>query len=308
MRKSMKKRMFALLATAALTIGTMGMSVSAKNADDFSDVKPGYWYYDVVKDVAEKELMTGMNDSYFGATELLARSHVACVLYRMDGSPQTGYQWLYPDVAEGQFYSEAVTWANQTGVITGYSNGTFGPADQITREQLVTIMYRYAKAEGRENVSEKVSLDGYADGGNVSAFATEAMQWAVATGVIKGEGNSGLLNPQGNVSRAVCAAIISRFAGEGTGQQCQHNWVYHEEQGHEETYTVKEEVYEPWECCNVCGADCTADPSGHMKAHALAGEGGGRHTEYYKTKEVTKTRWVVDVQAYTDCSKCGARQ
>ena len=61
-------------------------------------------------------------------------------------------------------------------------------------------MYRYAKAEGKENVSEKVSLDGYADGGNVSAFATEAMQWAVATGVIKGEGNSGLLNPQGNVS------------------------------------------------------------------------------------------------------------
>ena len=182
------------------------------------------------------------------------------------------------------------------------------PADQITREQLVTIMYRYAKAEGKENVSEKVSLDGYADGGNVSAFATEAMQWAVATGVIKGEGNSGLLNPQGNVSRAVCAAIISRFAGEGTAWQCQHNWVYHEEQGHEEAYTVKEEVYEPWDCCNVCGADCTADPGGHAYQHAIAGEGGGHHLEYFKTKEVTKKRWVVDVPAYTDCSKCGARK
>lgn len=91
-------------------------------------------------------------------------------------------------------------------------------------------------------------------------------------------------------------------------QECVHNWVYHPEQGHENTYTVTEEVYEPWECCNVCGADCTADPSGHMEAHALAGEGGGRHTEYFKIKEVTKTEWVVDVPAYTECSGCGARQ
>ena len=91
-------------------------------------------------------------------------------------------------------------------------------------------------------------------------------------------------------------------------QECVHNWVYHPEQGHENTYTVIEEVYEPWDCCNVCGADCTADPSSHMKEHALAGEGGGWHTEYFKTKEVTKTEWVVDVPAYTECSGCGARQ
>ena len=87
-----------------------------------------------------------------------------------------------------------------------------------------------------------------------------------------------------------------------------HNWVYHEEQGHENTYTVTEEVYEPWECCNVCGADCTADPGGHMYEHAINYEGGGYHTEYFKTKEVTKTEWIVDVPAYTECSGCGARQ
>ena len=67
-------------------------------------------------------------------------------------------------------------------------------------------------------------------------------------------------------------------------------------------------MYEPWDCCNVCGADCTADPSSHMKEHALAGEGGGHHTEYFKTKEVTKTEWIIDVPAYTECSNCGARQ
>ena len=101
------------------------------------------------------------------------------------------------------------------------------------------------KRRGKENISEKVSLNNYADGGSVSAFATEVMQWAVATGVIKGR-KQRTVKSAGSVSRAVCAAIISRFAGEGTGQQCQHNWVYHEEHGHEETYTVKEEVYEPW--------------------------------------------------------------
>ena len=91
-------------------------------------------------------------------------------------------------------------------------------------------------------------------------------------------------------------------------QEHVHNWVYHPEQGHENTYTVTEEVYEPWDCCNVCGADCTADPGGHAYQHAIAGEGGGHHTEYFKTKEVTKTEWVVDVPAYTECSGCGARQ
>ena len=115
-----------------------------------------------------------------------------------------------------------------------------------------------------------------------------------------------------------------------------HTWkevthtINHEEVGHNEQYVIKEawtetvteEVYDPWECCNVCGADCTADPSGHMKQHALAGEGGGRHTEYYKT--VTRTvehpaeygnRWVVDQPAWTEtvsdgffCSGCGTKK
>ncbi len=115
-----------------------------------------------------------------------------------------------------------------------------------------------------------------------------------------------------------------------------HTWkevthtINHEEVGHNEQYVIKEawtetvteEIYDPWECCNVCGADCTADPSGHMKQHALAGEGGGRHTEYYKT--VTRTvehpaeygnRWVVDQPAWTEtvsdgffCSGCGTKK
>lgn len=106
--------------------------------------------------------------------------------------------------------------------------------------------------------------------------------------------------------------------------------VSHPEEGHEEKYviraawteTITEEVYDPWDCCNVCGADCTADPSGHMKQHALAGEGGGHHTEYYKMVTRTEehppeygTRWVVDTPSWTEtvsdgfvCTGCGGRK
>lgn len=114
-----------------------------------------------------------------------------------------------------------------------------------------------------------------------------------------------------------------------TWQEVTHT-IHHEEVGHNEQYVIKEawtetvteNVYDPWECCNVCGADCTADPSGHMKQHALAGEGGGRHTEYYKTVTRTVehqaeygTRWVVDQPAWTEtvsdgffCSGCGTKK
>lgn len=114
-----------------------------------------------------------------------------------------------------------------------------------------------------------------------------------------------------------------------TWQEVTHT-IHHEEVGHNEQYVIKEawtetvteDVYDPWECCNVCGADCTADPSGHMKQHALAGEGGGRHTEYYKTVTRTVehqaeygTRWVVDQPAWTEtvsdgffCSGCGTKK
>ena len=115
-----------------------------------------------------------------------------------------------------------------------------------------------------------------------------------------------------------------------------HTWeevthtINHEEVGHNEQYVIKEawtetvteDVYDPWECCNVCGADCTADPSGHAKQHALAGEGGGHHIEYYKTVTRTVehpaeygTRWVVDQPAWTEtvsdgffCSGCGTKK
>ena len=218
----MKRKLLRALAVSLLSVAVFGITVNAKDVSDFTDVHENDWYYATVKDVAEKKLMTGLNETTFGPSELLARGQFACVLYRMEGSPEISYETIYPDVADGQFYSDAITWANKSGTITGYENGLYGVADNITREQLVTIMYRYAKASGRENVSEKADLSGYPDSNKVTAFAKEAMQWAVATGVIKGDGVTGELQPQGNVSRAVCATIISRYAEKGHWETINH--------------------------------------------------------------------------------------
>ena len=105
--------------------------------------------------------------------------------------------------------SDAIIWANEAGVITGYENGLFGVNDPITREQMATMMYRYAKGKGYD-VSQRAELSRFADAGQIQPFAVEAMQWAVANEIIQGM-NETQLAPQGNANRAECAAIIMRF-------------------------------------------------------------------------------------------------
>ena len=133
------------------------------------------------------------------------------ILGQNTGNAGGGIYGEIPDVPNGQFYTSAVLWASQkeVGIITGYDNtGHFGPADQITREQLVTMMYRYAGFVKADR-SIKKELDEFPDADMVNAFASDAMKWAVGTGMIKGD--NGYLNPGGNANRAECATIIMRF-------------------------------------------------------------------------------------------------
>lgn len=204
----MKRKLTGLLA-AVLTAGMLTVPVQAKSVDEYPDVHQGDWYYEYVKDVTDKSLMTGYDDGRFGAVDALGRGQFATVLYRMEGSPETSYASIYPDAPDGWFYSVPVTWANQARVITGYEDGRFGPADKITREQVATIMFRYAQLQGKDT-SVRGDYSSFPDGYKVSGFASEAMQWAIGEGIIKGNDN-GTLAPQGNVSRAVCATIISRY-------------------------------------------------------------------------------------------------
>ena len=156
--------------------------------------------------------MTGMKKDEFGSDVKLTRSHFATMLYRMEGEPEVTYTDRFKDVPEGAFYTNPVMWASdeEIGVINGYEDGNFGPNDNITREQIAVMMFRYAEYKGYD-VTMKDDLSGFEDVSRVSAFAEKAIQWAVGAEMIKGEGKGEKLNPQGETSRAVCAAMMQRF-------------------------------------------------------------------------------------------------
>ncbi|MBA4701542.1 MAG: S-layer homology domain-containing protein [Ruminococcus sp.] len=174
----------------------------------YKDVKSGAWYHEAVIYVYDNGIMTGFANGNFGPADNLGRGQFATILYRMEGTPNIEYQAIFPDVSNGQFYSIPASWAYNTGVISGYNSGYFGPADTMTREQLATMMYRYAKYKGY-NIAQKANLEKYPDYKKVSSFSNKAMQWAVGVGLISGD--QGKLNPQGTASRAVTSIIIQRF-------------------------------------------------------------------------------------------------
>ena len=175
----------------------------------FKDVNKDLWYYDVSNWAYVNGIMTGYGNDVYGGGDNLVRAQYAVILYRLAGSPEVEYKNVFPDVKETDFFADAVTWASTQGIITGYtSNGCFGPNDPITREQVATIMYRYAKANNYD-VSKTEALDVYPDAAKVSAFAEDAMEWA--TGIKLITGDNGELKPQDSSVRVVAATIIQRF-------------------------------------------------------------------------------------------------
>ena len=175
----------------------------------FPDVKSGDWYQGSVDFVSSRGIMTGMGDGRFAPSDKLSRAQFATILHRMAGTPEPGYYLeMFPDVPEGQFYTKACIWAREAGVITGYDDGRFGPAHNITREQMAVMMYRYANVLQRD-VSKRGNLWDFPDASNVSGFAWDALEWAVGNGLITGD--RGRLNPGGTANRAECATIIMRF-------------------------------------------------------------------------------------------------
>lgn len=180
----------------------------------YEDVSTDDWFWMYVKYVYDKQLMTGLDENHFGPTEPLARAQFAIILYRMSGEPEVTYSNKFPDVADGLWYTDAIMWASENGIVNGYTDtGLFGPSDKINREQMAVMMYRYAKYCGYNVESEDFSgiLDKFIDGNNVNAFAREAIEWAVGKGIISGKNNGTQLDPQGSAIRAECAAIIARY-------------------------------------------------------------------------------------------------
>lgn len=180
----------------------------------FDDVpiKPGDWKYEGIKFVYENGIMNGTGASQFSTEMYLTRSMFATVLYRLAGSPPVTWKNIFPDVVPGQWYSPAVIWAYETGVVKGLGDGRFGTNENITREQIAKMLMEYAKSKGND-VSQSAELGSFADRANVSKWALEHVKWAVGCGMINGkkiEGNF-YLDPQGDATRAECAAILMRF-------------------------------------------------------------------------------------------------
>ena len=177
----------------------------------FVDVKPGSWYYKSIVYAVSNGLMNGVGDSKFEPEEGMTRAMLVTVLWRYEGSPKQRPS-TFSDVRRGQWYSEAVSWAAKNGIVTGVGDNKFEPDTQITREQIATILYRYAQKK-RADTSARGSLSAFPDNGKVNGWAKTALQWCVGEGLIGGTNENGrvYLDPQGTATRAQVATILMRY-------------------------------------------------------------------------------------------------
>ncbi|QIB70425.1 M28 family peptidase [Aminipila butyrica] len=174
----------------------------------FKDVSASSWFHASVDYVLQKGIMKGMDSQTFGPNMQTDRAMIVTMLYRLEGQPAGGTA-AFPDVAGGVWYSEPVAWANGNGLVTGYENGQFQPSKAITREQLASILYRYAGYK-KLDTTGKGNLASFHDQGQISAYAKEAVTWAIGTGLMNGK-SSGQLDPKGTATRAEVAAMFQRL-------------------------------------------------------------------------------------------------
>lgn len=238
----MKKRVLSIMLTLAIVLSCfVGMAVPANAvgtmADlfdfpntkgcpkgdfcpmyDFTDVDQDAWYHDGVHFCLGTGLMNGMPDNLFAPNEMTTRAQILSVLWGLEGAPLVPVAEAFNDVFDGDWYDYAIRWATANNVAEGYGDGYFGPNDAITREQIITILWRYTKLKGVDvSVGEDTNILSYEDIADVAEYAIPAMQWACGAGVVEGmKGSDGgmFLNPKNNTTRAQLATMLMRFCAE----------------------------------------------------------------------------------------------
>lgn len=174
----------------------------------FADVPSGSWYYDDVAYVYDTGLMTGLTATAFGPNLSTTRGMIVTILWRMENEPA-------PSMAarllmrRGSYYEQAIAWASENGIVTGFDASTFAPDRAITREQLAAILFRFAAYRGMDAVTLRENLSSFQDQAAISAYAVSALNWAVGEGLMQGTGDK--LEPTGNATRAQVAAMLRRF-------------------------------------------------------------------------------------------------
>ena len=175
----------------------------------FTDVPVGIWYYDAVCYAVEHGLFVGTSDTTFEPSKTMNRAMLATVIYRMSESPETIYNPVFTDVPDGVWYSSAIVWAAENGIVNGMGDGTYKPTGDLTREQIAVLLYNYANWLGLDT-SARADLSVVPDGNAVSAWAADAMAWAVHVGLFQGD-TQGLISPRGSATRAAVAVLLQRF-------------------------------------------------------------------------------------------------
>lgn len=182
----------------------------------FTDAVPSAWYHDGVHYCIENGLMQGVSTAKFLPDGSTTRAQLVTILWRLEGSPEPADTVSFGDIADGAWYAKAVRWAAGSGVVKGYDNGNIGPDDAVTREQMVTILYRVAQHKGYDvSAGEDTNILSFNDTLTVSEYAIPAMQWACGSGMVNGIAQEGemFLAPKDTTTRAQIATLMMRFQG-----------------------------------------------------------------------------------------------
>lgn len=180
----------------------------------FKDVWPNQkdWKYDAIKYMVDNKIMKGVNEENFQPEKSITRGEMAQMIYNMEGSPSVNTKQVFKDVPAGKWCAPAITWCSQKGIIKGYTDGTFRPDTNVTREMIAQMIKGYAAYRG-QNVNAGNNLGGFADANQVDGWARDAMNWAIQKGVISGAYVNGQkhLQPRKDATRAETAAMVKKF-------------------------------------------------------------------------------------------------
>lgn len=200
-----------------------GTVLAAETGSPFKDVKTSDWFYNAVRYVYGHELMSGTEDDNFSPKEATTRGMMVTILYNMEGRPAAGVP-SFTDVPAGEWYAGPVAWAAENGIASGYGDGRFGPEEPITREQMATILYQYARYK-QYDMAVTGNVSYFTDGSKASGYAAIPFGWAIGKGLVNGCGND-LLDPLANAERAHVAAVMKSFCervADGTAEKTLFN-------------------------------------------------------------------------------------
>lgn len=200
------KKLFALIIAIAIILPIIPAAYAVMS---FYDVPYGQWYYDSVEICYSNGWMNGVGNNRFDPDGKMTRAMLVTVLHRAIGTPSASSNHPFTDVPNSTYFSDAVSWAYENNVVNGTSEVQFSPDKNISRQEMITIFYRYAKSSGY-NTATTLDISSFQDAGEISSYALDALRWGVSVGIINGVGNN-MLSPNGNATRAQCAKIIVSY-------------------------------------------------------------------------------------------------